>query len=70
MRNAAPAITDFSIDPASINIGGTVALSGAFTDPGSSDTHQVRIQWGDGSDDTILDLIGDSGVHRFAPVRR
>ncbi len=38
-----------SLDQTSIDEGGTVALSGSFSDPGLLDTHVIYINWGDGS---------------------
>ena len=48
VSNVAPQITAVSLDSATIDENGTVALSGSFTDPGKLDTHKVEINWGDG----------------------
>ena len=63
VNNVAPTITNFNIDSTLINVGGTVALGGTFTDPGTLDTHQVVVHWNDGSDDTVVNL--DAGQYDF-----
>ena len=70
VRNVAPTITDLSIDSTLINVGGTITLNGTFTDPSPSDTHQVRIQWGDGSDDVIPPDARGQILHCGSPVRQ
>src|SRR5690606_30773624 len=37
--------------------GGQVSLSISFADPGTQDTHQVEINWGDGNT-TIANVVG------------
>ena len=55
VANVAPAITDASVgpSPAHVTEGGSVTLTGSFTDPGVLDSHVVSINWGDGSTQTV-----------------
>ena len=39
-----------------IDEGGSAAVSGSFTNTDSTKSHTVTISWGDGSDDTVIDL--------------
>jgi len=82
VENVAPAIIDLSSSnptPCSSSDDGQVSIVGAFSDPaGSSDTHTVAIDWGDGSDPdgdgepgeilTMVDQLNDrfDAVHRYA----
>ena len=57
IKNVAPRITgrpmlDYSV----IDENGWVTLSGSFTDPGLLDPHTVKINWGDGSSSSTVDL--------------
>jgi hypothetical protein len=45
-----------AIDVSSVVEGGTATLTGSFADPGTKDTHQVVVTWGDGSQPVTLDL--------------
>jgi hypothetical protein len=81
VRNVAPSA--IAVDPADVIADtrggtGTVVREGAFVsytvsfaDPGTLDTHDVSIDWGDGSDPTEVDNV-DAGVltatvvHQFA----
>jgi hypothetical protein len=47
--NVAPDLRDGLIDPAAVDEGGSVTLSGTLTDPGTNDSLTVTIAWGDGS---------------------
>ncbi|MFM7831385.1 MAG: hypothetical protein ACKPJD_06320, partial [Planctomycetaceae bacterium] len=49
--------------PTSPNEMQVVQISGSFVDPGTADAHQVRVIWGDGTPDSILNL--DPGVRSF-----
>jgi hypothetical protein len=60
----APAITNVSRSAAAINEGGTIGVSGAFTDPVAGQTHQLIVSWGDGSANTTLPLA--AGVFTFS----
>jgi hypothetical protein len=58
--NIPPADLGLALDATVINEGGSVTLSGAFTDSGTLDTHSVSIAWGDGSPILITNLgLGD-----------
>src|SRR5439155_3293298 len=59
-----PANINLTPSATSINENGSITLSGTFTQPGSTDTHQVSIDWGDGSTKTTLSLA--SGVFSFS----
>jgi len=63
--NDTPVITsgDLNLSATSINEGGSVTLSGSFADPDAGQTHTVVINWGDGSDNTTINLGG--GVTSF-----
>lgn len=65
VNNVAPAIITLTLSPATIDENQSVTLSGSFTDPGILDTHEVVIDWGDGSNDRI-EL--DANVLNFGPV--
>jgi hypothetical protein len=54
--NATPSALTLLLDPGAIAQNGSVLLSGSFFDPGILDSHQAVIDWGDGSEDTVLDL--------------
>lgn len=47
--NTPPQITSASVSPAVTQEGGTVTLTGTFTDPDVGDAHVIRIYWADGS---------------------
>ena len=61
--NAPPAITSFGLSATELEAGGAVTATGAFTDGGAADTHTVKLDWGDGSPLTTLDLA--AGVGNF-----
>jgi hypothetical protein len=42
-----------SLSATSVDEGGTVHLTGTYTDTGSLDTHSLTIHWGDGTDETL-----------------
>ncbi len=69
VQNVAPQIVDLNLVPSAIEKGGTVTLAGEFSDPGALDTHQVVIEWGDGTVDTLIDLNVDQRTftanHRY-----
>ena len=53
-----------------IDEGSTLAITGSFTDPGTSDTHTATWDWGDGSSDaaTVIESSGSgtaSGSHTY-----
>ena len=49
VENAAPAVTQFAVAPATFGGATTVTASGQFTDPGVLDAHTATIDWGDGT---------------------
>ena len=67
--NVAPALDPLTLSATEIDENGTVTLSGSFTDPGSADTHEVIIDWADGSPNTVIGLtVGErsfSASHRY-----
>ena len=63
VNNATPVLSNVSASPATINAGGTTNLSGTVSDAGALDTHQIVINWGDGSPTTTLNLA--AGVTSF-----
>ena len=67
-RRKGKTITVTNVAPANIVVNSTashitenqsITLSGSFTDPGILDTHTVDINWGDGSDHTLLSLAAN-----------
>lgn len=57
--------SDVVFEPAArVDEAATVTWNGAFADPGLRDTHQVVVDWGDGTDETVLDLA--PGARTFA----
>lgn len=54
--NVAPSLDPLSLSSPVINENGSVTVSGTFTDPGTLDTHEVVIDWGDGSSATVINL--------------
>jgi hypothetical protein len=66
-----------NVPPSSINVGlntgvigedGMIQMSGTFFDPGVLDSHQVVINWGDGTPNTIQNL--DAGTFAFGGIHR
>lgn len=51
--NVAPELSDAVIDPAVVDEGGNVSISGILADPGIHDNLTVAINWGDGSAEEI-----------------
>ncbi len=69
--NELPSIMDIVIDRASIDENGMVTLSVQISDSGELDSHQLVIDWGDNSAETILDLpAGVTTVDEIAHVYR
>ncbi|MCE5326785.1 MAG: hypothetical protein LLG01_10240, partial [Planctomycetaceae bacterium] len=63
INNASPAVLALALDPATIDENGTASVHGAFTDAGTQDSHVVTINWGDGSDSTVIELA--AGARTF-----
>ena len=53
------AITEIGLDNTEIYEGGSVTLTGSFTDPDTGDTHTVTVDWGDGNVETVTLTVGD-----------
>src|SRR5690606_18526758 len=68
VANVAPANVTLSLDQGTIAEDGTTTLSGTFTDPGVADTFTVAVDWGDGSDATVLEL--EAGDRAFQASHR
>jgi Ca2+-binding RTX toxin-like protein len=67
VRNVLPSNLNATFSPTSGLAGDTVTISaGSFVDPGTEDAHQLRIDWGDGSEKTIVDLA--AGVTEFGDI--
>jgi hypothetical protein len=56
IHNILPDNLSVQVAGTAIDENGLVGLSGSFTDPGVLDTHEVTIDWGDGSVPTALVL--------------
>jgi len=59
INNAPPEIISLSVGPPLMAEGGAVTLNGAFTDPGTLDTWNATIDWGDGTTTEISRLGAD-----------
>ncbi|MDA0158888.1 PKD domain-containing protein [Solirubrobacter ginsenosidimutans] len=68
VRNVAPALTGLAADPASPVEGKPATVAGTFTDPGTTDSHTVQIEWGDGTAAQMIAL--PAGVLRFVASHR
>src|SRR5256885_1493151 len=60
--NRAPSITSFALSATDLEAGGAVTAKGTFTD-GAADTHTLKLDWGDGSPLTTINLA--AGVFTF-----
>ncbi len=58
VRNVAPQVKTLVLDHPTITENGAVVLSGTFTDPRLSDTHQVVIDWGVAGETTTIATAG------------
>ncbi len=68
VANAAPRGVQLSLAAPTIDEDGIVDLHGRFADPGADDTFTVSIDWGDGSEATLLTL--DTGERDFDASHR
>ncbi|MEX1028185.1 MAG: Ig-like domain-containing protein [Candidatus Paceibacterota bacterium] len=68
VNNVDPALDPLVLSDAVIDENGSVTVSGTFTDPGTLDTHEVVIKWGDGSADTVVQLT--SGERSFSATHQ
>jgi hypothetical protein len=59
--NVPPTVTALTLNQGTVSVGGTLSVTGSFTDPGVLDTHTVSIAWGDGSNSpaTVTEANGD-----------
>jgi hypothetical protein len=68
--NVRPTVGALTLSAATIPEHGIVTLTGTFADPGVRDTHTVTIDWGDGSEQTVLSLAAGvttlSATHQYA----
>jgi hypothetical protein len=53
VHNVAPVLSNLTLSAAQLVEGGTVILSGLFTDPGAAENFTLLITWGDGTTDTL-----------------
>jgi DNA/RNA endonuclease G (NUC1) len=60
--NAAPVITGFETPRGPVRTGSEVSLRLAYTDAGSADTHELVVDWGDGT--TSMRIAGGSAEAR------
>ena len=68
VNNAAPVLSNVGANPSIITVGQATGLSGNISDAGTLDPHDVTINWGDGSPDTIINL--GAGVNSFNTVHQ
>src|SRR5439155_6115890 len=66
VNNVVPSQLSLALSATSISEGSSITLGGSFADPGSLDTHQVVVNWGDGSTNTTVSLA--AGVLNFSGV--
>jgi PKD repeat protein len=67
VRNTAPA--DFKLSADQVLEGNATTLTGSFTDPDSGDTHEVLVNWGDSSMETVPlnpGVLAFSKTHTYA----
>lgn len=67
--NTPPTITNISLSHSVINEGGSVTLTGAFTDPDAADGHTALIFWNDGTKQKVQIPVGQAtflATHTFA----
>ncbi|MGE0758997.1 MAG: two-component regulator propeller domain-containing protein, partial [Pirellulaceae bacterium] len=68
IRNIAPRLESVALSKSILLEGEVLTVSGTFFDPGTRDGHEIRIDWGDGSEPTILPAT--SVDHAFAAEHR
>jgi hypothetical protein len=56
VNNVAPVLEPLELSDTTIDEGESITLTGSFTDPGLLDTHTVTINWGDGTDASVIEL--------------
>ena len=67
VRNVPPRFSAVFLPPNVVDEGDTIVVSGFFDDPGTKDTHDVRVIWGDGHIDAFNLALGEFS---FAAVRQ
>jgi hypothetical protein len=67
VRNVPPRFSAVFLPPNVVDEGDTVVVSGFFDDPGTKDTHDVRVIWNDGHIDAFNLALGEFS---FAAVRQ
>ncbi len=55
VTNVPPVVAPLVLSAATVAPGGSITVSGTFTDPGA-DTHEVVVSWGDGTPATVIQL--------------
>ncbi len=68
ISNVPPSLINVGLNTGVIGEGGMIQMSGTFFDPGVLDSHQVVINWGDGTPNTIQNL--DAGTFAFGGIHR
>lgn len=63
--NAAPGFVSVNVTPGSINENDGTTLTGLITDPDPTDTHNLQVNWGDGTVTQTLPIL-DVGVFSFS----
>ncbi len=66
VMNLAPTLNSISVTPSVLSEGQTVTLSGTITDSGLSDSHQITVDWGDGSNLLVFSMA--AGVDWFSDL--
>ena len=56
VNNLAPQLFDLALDTMTVEEGGSVTLTGRYSDASPLDTFTIEIDWGDGATDTLADL--------------
>jgi hypothetical protein len=67
--NTPPTISNVSLSQSMINEGGSVTMTGAFTDPDAADSHTALIFWNDGTKQKVQIPVGQTtfqATHAFA----
>ena len=64
VANVPPSPAQLTPVPMMVGEGAQFTLNGAFADPGSLDTHQVFVRWGDLTEDSVLNLA--AGITNFS----
>ena len=68
ISNVPPSAINLSLSASVIGENGTIQLNGTFVDPGVLDAHQIVINWGDGTPNTIQNL--NAGIFAFGGIHQ